>query len=745
MLFLITIVLFIYVLVRIQTIEKKLDDVLKGKAAGQAGVAVPSPVSATPAAPLATSAPVTQPRKLTSFAKPEPAASEIPLPVKPQTANAAEHAQEDANTEFAVGSKMLTGVGVVALFLGVGFFLRYAFENDLISETTRVFLGVILGLIAVGVGHVLRKKYDSYGYTIIGAGFGILYLSVYAAHSFYELIGMLTTFALMVIITALGVGSALLYNSKPLVSYSFVGAFIIPLLLPLSFSVHFLFVYLIILNAGILLIARFKLWPGITVGSLFGTSIIYLSWVWGPYTAAQFGETFIYSTVIFFTYFLTSLLNFVYRDRDYKGVDGLLLYGIPVLYFFLNLTILRSKDEISLFMLAIGFFYIAVSIMLRAAFSQVGDLTKFSNALILVASPFIAGATALHFDGSTLTIMWAVEALVMVLVGYLLKTPGNRIAGIILALGAGMRMIMFDLELASSAELIFNERTATLFFVAIVSAFIWRVYHSHLQEGVSASADEKKAGELVGTLGVYLTLFLWITLEANAFIDDYFLYLPLIWLVYAAVMVSLSFITESKLVRNLSYILVFSSAFIALAAQWDLNLAAHVPFFNIRVGTALAFAVISAYFIWLLKTRHDQVDEHEQKIAGPFLLLANGMVLWAFTFEILGYFNKGIMDAASAEMRSGLENTKRVALSGFWLMYAFAGLAVGIFKRSPFARYFSIILFGVTIFKIFLYDTANLSDVYRFVSFISLGVILLVAGFAYYRFKDRITEFVKIK
>jgi uncharacterized membrane protein len=67
---------------------------------------------------------------------------------------------------------------------------------------------------------------------------------------------------------------------------------------------------------------------------------------------------------------------------------------------------------------------------------------------------------------------------------------------------------------------------------------------------------------------------------------------------------------------------------------------------------------------------------------------------------------------------------------------------VGIFRKSVLVRYASIILFAITIFKIFLYDTANLSDVYRFVSFISLGIILLIAGFAYYKFKHRIMEFV---
>src|SRR3989344_5361018 len=48
--------------------------------------------------------------------------------------------QGETNTEFALGSKVMTGIGVLALLLGVGFFLRYAFENNIISESGRVLL-----------------------------------------------------------------------------------------------------------------------------------------------------------------------------------------------------------------------------------------------------------------------------------------------------------------------------------------------------------------------------------------------------------------------------------------------------------------------------------------------------------------------------------------------------------------------------------------------------------------------------
>jgi len=133
------------------------------------------------------------------------------------------------------------------------------------------------------------------------------------------------------------------------------------------------------------------------------------------------------------------------------------------------------------------------------------------------------------------------------------------------------------------------------------------------------------------------------------------------------------------------------------------------------------------------------------KVRNFFMLCMYIFLLWAVSLEVLDYFNTKIkLDRAGGyEIDRSLENTKRVVLSAAWLLYALIGLGAGILYRSSVARYLSVSLFIVTIVKIFIYDTANLSDVYRFVSFISLGVILLIAGYAYYRFKERILHFVK--
>ncbi|MDQ5912166.1 MAG: hypothetical protein QG568_379, partial [Patescibacteria group bacterium] len=241
--------------------------------------------------------------------------------------------EDDQNAEFAIGSKLITSVGLVAVFLGVVFFLRYAFENNLISPSMRIFLGVLFGVVFIGIGHFLREKYETYSTSLIGGGLGIFYISAYAAYSFYELISEPAAFLLFLCITGFGVILSLLYNSKPLIQFSLLGGFIVPLIFPLAHSVHAIFPYLIILNLSILLIARFKVWPDLTALGLVSTALLCIQWTVSNRAETALTETFVYLTILFGIYFTTSFINFIVRDRDYKGVDAFLLYALPMLFF----------------------------------------------------------------------------------------------------------------------------------------------------------------------------------------------------------------------------------------------------------------------------------------------------------------------------------------------------------------------------------------------------------------------------
>ena len=76
---------------------------------------------------------------------------------------------------------------------------------------------------------------------------------------------------------------------------------------------------------------------------------------------------------------------------------------------------------------------------------------------------------------------------------------------------------------------------------------------------------------------------------------------------------------------------------------------------------------------------------------------------------------------------------QQLALSLTWTLYATALMTVGVRQASSALRWQGLGLFGLVVGKVFLYDMASLERVYRIVSFMALGILLLVVSFLYQR------------
>ena len=90
--------------------------------------------------------------------------------------------------DFLLGGNWLARVGVIALIIGTGFFLKLAFDNNWVNEISRVGIGVIIGTSLLVLGEVWKQKYSTYAQALSGGGIAILYLSVFAASGLYNLI-----------------------------------------------------------------------------------------------------------------------------------------------------------------------------------------------------------------------------------------------------------------------------------------------------------------------------------------------------------------------------------------------------------------------------------------------------------------------------------------------------------------------------------------------------------------------------
>jgi uncharacterized membrane protein len=72
-----------------------------------------------------------------------------------------------------------------------------------------------------------------------------------------------------------------------------------------------------------------------------------------------------------------------------------------------------------------------------------------------------------------------------------------------------------------------------------------------------------------------------------------------------------------------------------------------------------------------------------------------------------------------------------VGLSILWTLYAAAALSWGFLRSSSAVRYAALALFGVTVVKVFLVDLSAVRTAYRILSFLILGVVLLLVSLVY--------------
>jgi uncharacterized membrane protein len=164
--------------------------------------------------------------------------------------------------------------------------------------------------------------------------------------------------------------------------------------------------------------------------------------------------------------------------------------------------------------------------------------------------------------------------------------------------------------------------------------------------------------------------------------------------------------------------------------------ASATPFFNQRFGTyAIAIAVF-AFVAWL--ARRSNADEPVEPILGwPFLggasvLTINSLILIAVGWEIHSYWWPQRWSGNWNLIRDHMVYA-HFTYSAFFMAFGATLLAVGFWRRSAFLRWQALVLLAVTIAKVFLVDTSELSQGFRIFSFLGLGALLLAVSFVYQR------------
>jgi len=248
------------------------------------GEAVPVPPTedAPVAAPGVDTLPVRKGGTGAQFAPVRPAVAPAAVPAAPAPIGTPE-APAAAPAPHALwawltGGNALTRIGVVILFFGVAFLLRYLAEIVTIPIEWRLIGVGVIGLVLIAIGMRLVRARPGYGLSLQGAGAGILYLTTFAAFRLYHVLPPLPGLVLLALIAASTVALAIRADAQPLAGLAVAGGFLAPMLTNVTGDPALLFGYFAILNAAILALAWVRSWRALNLLGFIFTFVLGSIW-----------------------------------------------------------------------------------------------------------------------------------------------------------------------------------------------------------------------------------------------------------------------------------------------------------------------------------------------------------------------------------------------------------------------------------------------------------------------------------
>lgn len=344
--------------------------------------------------------------------------------------------------EFFVGGNTLVRAGVVILFIGFAFLVKYAADNDYFPVELRLTATALVGIALTALGWRLRTKRPDFGLAVQGGGIALFYLTIFAAYRLYDLIPSAAAFGLLVAAALFGALIAIMQNAQSLAVLSVLGGFFAPILASSGQGQHVvLFTYFSVLNLGIVLMARHKAWRVLNLVGFFCTFLIMGAWAAQSYQPEFFLSAEPFLVIFFLCYFAISVLHARKRSPDVKGpVDGTLVFGLPVAVFTIQAMIVEPfAYGLAWSALAFGLFYAIAAWVLYQRAPETIRLLVESFAGIGLA----LGTMTLPFalDASWTGTGWALEGVALVWLGIRQKRALLRASGVLLQLAAAVAFI----------------------------------------------------------------------------------------------------------------------------------------------------------------------------------------------------------------------------------------------------------------------------------------------------------------
>ena len=169
--------------------------------------------------------------------------------------------------------------------------------------------------------------------------------------------------------------------------------------------------------------------------------------------------------------------------------------------------------------------------------------------------------------------------------------------------------------------------------------------------------------------------------------------------------------------------------------MFDLPLYVRDPFIPVFNRIAFPSLLVSALLlagVWKSDRYLPRLRREECLGIGVAGVVGTSLLWLILSLECHGYFVSQSMYGGDVELWRW---RAQLALTVFWTIFAIVLMLAGFRLDRSRLRWLSMVLFGVTVIKLFVVDMANVQQIYRIVAFFILAMVLGLVARAYQRFK----------
>lgn len=664
--------------------------------------------------------------------------------------------ERNPDLEKFIGENLVSKIGIAILVLAIGFFVKFAIDNNWIGAAGRAGIGILCGGILVFLAHRLRAGYKAFSSVLAGGGLAVFYFTITLAYHQFNLFGQTAAFIIMIVITAFAVALSILYNRQELAVIALVGGFAAPFLVSNgSGNYQVLFTYLLILNTGLLVIAYNKAWKLLNLLAFIFTVILFSGWLFslGSDTKPNtFLNGFLFATSFYILFFFVNIANNIKENKKFIASDFGILLSNTAFYFMAGLycfSLMNRPEYRGLFTILIGVFNLVASYFL---FRKRKVDNNILYLLIGITLTFISLTAPIQLHGHNITLFWASETVLLYWLFQKSKIEIIEYASLVVWVAMLVSLLIDWANLYENSiviAIIFNKGFITGLYAAIATylLFILRNKRGAADSSATMKFISKKVFRNAGIILLFLTGALEINYQFNYHFPGFDLNILYLQLYYFTFILLLLLVNNKMTVTKISFssrVLLLVSAvlffIICLSVisglQYQLlQQQKYISYFNACWLNAALMTVILYQII--------QVE----KVKSLFKLISYDVVIWLTCAVVVLFLSFELFWLANAIFYSHetpLEEIQNVfiktGLPIIWGLCSFSFMWLGMKYKFKLLRIVSLVLFLITLLKLFIFDISNIPVGGKIAAFFCLGVLLLIVSFMYQRLKKIIIQ-----